>query len=116
MRVRCGSRDLVSPTKLAAPAVQCIAYNWMPQRCQMNPNLVGPSSLDLQLQQAKFPVWRIQLALNRVMGGRFTSTHPPRRHSCASYPVAADAAADRPTILLQPALHQGHVFLLYQTP
>src|ERR1700693_721050 len=78
----------------------------------MDANLVRAASIDLNFQQAEFAVRRIQLALHRVMADGFAPASPPRGHARAPHLITADATADGSALTLQPALHQGHIFLL----
>src|SRR5580692_12877368 len=82
----------------------------------MHADLVRPPSVDSHLQQGELPEVRIDPLLHRVVRDRFSSARTFRGHSCTSHRVPADAAADRPAILLHPAMHQRDIsFLDYAT-
>ena len=98
---------------LARGTVERVPYHRMAQRGQMDPDLVGAAGVDPNFQQGEFSVRRIQPSLHRVMGNGLASTGPLRGHASAPHAVAADAAADGASVLFQPAMHQGDVFLFY---
>src|SRR6185503_8144943 len=100
-------------TDFAGSPVERVAYNRMAQRCQMDPDLVGPASVDPNFQQGEFSEWRIQPAFNSVVGDGFAPTGPLCSHAGTPHRIAANAAADGPVVLLEPAMHQHDVFLFY---
>src|ERR1700683_4909246 len=82
----------------------------------MHANLVGASGFDLEFDERKLAVRRIDLFLYRVMRNRLAATVTFCRHARAALRVPADSALYRPVILLRPAVDQRHVSLVHLAP
>src|SRR5215467_527457 len=73
---------------------------------------MGAAGLDLQFEQRKFAVGRIETALNFVVSDRFSTAARARGHAGTVDKVSADGSCNRPFFLLGPAVDQGDVGLL----
>ncbi len=100
-------------SQLARSAVERVAHHRMPKRRHVHANLMRASSLDLELDQRKLAVRRIDFSLHYVMRYRVAATVAPRRHARAALGVAADGALNRAAILLRPAVDERDIGLMH---
>ena len=101
---------------LAWRPIERVAHDGMPQRSQMHPDLVSPPGIDPQFEQRELSVLRINPLLHGVVRDRFSPAGTLGSHAGPPHPVAADAAADRSPILLDPPVHQRNICFLDYPP
>src|SRR5690348_725466 len=106
---RQGYTSFVLASHLAGRPIQRIAYHSVPDRSQVYTDLMRAPGVDLYIQQRELSILRNDSPQNGVVSDRLPSSRELRRHTRPPHPIPADAAADRPPLLLHPAMYQRDI-------
>src|SRR5207248_3643477 len=91
------------------------AYDGMAKRSQVHADLMGPSGINIEFQQAELAVRCRQTFAHPVVSYRRAAAATPRCHAGTAHLVATDAGIYGAAVLLHPTVDQGDVLLLYLT-
>jgi len=78
----------------ARRAIESVADDGMPQRRQVNANLVGTASVDFYFEESEFAVFGLQPSLNLVVCDSFAASGAAGSHADASNSVATNGGGD----------------------